>query len=1735
MRGENVQKCLTLCEMGNGLLCRIYFMKAKLVSEKRSLYMGPEYLHKFRVLLTKNFPKVPSMKKLEQIPGAEAFASNAGNNCRVLSSFRDLVYDMIDFAVNSYAVLHDMASSSILKTQFERNREVILVYMDLLKIYIRVMTFFSTLKEGKTLFAMYSASVYYLEHSESRGRMSLGGHVQEKKYSENASILFSHMEDTQRHFIDAFNQDLLSTLKPILMNMRISLWAGEDISALVCRNAFDPCMQVGAASTPDVGPEGDNSGQAVIDPDQVDTRVTATALSAESVMDLYDELCHLQSYKESVVFACIACPSLLHDPDILDLLRHVIEHMLVLPVFRDFNLGVHTTLEKLATTFPDATLDPTVIVPRGLKLKTMLKNIAKRAVMTASSYHTKRRVHLISLLSRILSLIEQSPGLVAPKFPLISAVASLAKDEILCYYRHLGGKVPVRRDCKKHYRPEQFASYDIGSLIGNLCLVTEKVRMLEKIIINYYSEYLSGAHLKALVPLLEVTSSQIDMRLHGGVSEYMKSPESQVHMQYLHRGMNHLVDDLVHATTVFSERPDFKTMHKRASVVTAEAEESKKNDRGDKSGSELDGAEGGESTGLDMNTYRLHHVDRRMLADLKRLKDDPFYTPAAHTRKEADSDTTVESLVRALPLVTGDVHKLESFRRNWLAMLDHMNQAMEIMSLDHSHVQAEHQRAKEYRDKGASLKEEDASTAIHSESTVLDRRKETIVCLLSCGELIKLMRVIYRQSRYVDSLPSLLEHHFEPVDAWWFQDSLEDTYHDCLEAESEDGVEAGYAVSILWLNSLAVRSLHHDCPQEADLLAASVLKVTEGMVEDFFGYFCDHFTLLTHRIESMNQQVAPIESAHRLHRILLERKNLENMTGDISAPEPYPGFESHPAEREVIQGLEKARNCVIRLLKSANDFGKNLVIHDRKYHLPAGVVRHLSNITEADLISAFFSGNAEENLNPIVESRRLHLSAVQALKLVCRHIDLGGSGAEGISEDKRVGAGVGPRAGGGEGDSSSSQSAPSAFGLGFWYRSLLYRHATDTSLPSVGQVLPTNYKQNGNTLAWKYAAWFGGLVSQIASGSSGIMYMPQLDAFGTITRFTKKVTSKDGDGSEEDEAVEEEEEKEAIKSYVTQKELQAMCLLIGPSGVRIIDSQLTRICAYLINTDIKGFMEDNEEALTILSGHHAEPGVLDEVVLSIGGTHTFIDSLVTLGFALKLREALYQAQSAVIRTFSPSVSRGLDAVAKSVDPVGGTRGASIAAAGVCKVGSANSRSHSTVAAPAPISQSMQHVNSNEKDATAPTPAPATGGSSSPGAIDLSFITALEHACFDPYPVFEAYAVNQGDATDAAVSSASYVDPWALLPAALASAYLSDLWEHTHYHASHAAFSHNEHTIAHAVNALLLAAFGREGYAQYLLLRKREKQYQLSQQRAAGTHAEARLFSSAGAVASAVAAAGGPSAGSLSSGAPATTGSGARGINGIEGGPGDRMSVRMSSASVKSGPAATTKPAANETVPLSVTSNTDRSLVRDHLAGVAEHYVSMSSSILLFLQSRGKITAQRMVAGALEKLGGVPASGGNSEGLGDNNPGVVASGADPSNNRSEDDGAQIYSFLHTRVNYPDVESGGEENNDDDNGDITPAPVHSAKLTPKPVAPTATATATDTQEDSDITHDFTMRPIAAMATTLEDFVLLCPVISRATLEQYYPYSLLHSSLTDLALGKTTELDERKKFAADPAKTY
>ena len=133
---------------------------------------------------------------------------------------------------------------------------------------------------------------------------------------------------------------------------------------------------------------------------------------------------------------------------------------------------IHVVLERLTLSFPDKTLDPLIVLPKGYKLKTTLKHIARHATRTAPII-TQRRVYLVSVLQ------ESQPSRAVPgpgrtQASPITAVASLSREEILWYYRHLG-KVKVRKDCKKFHNPGLYITYDIAELVGELCRVTASV------------------------------------------------------------------------------------------------------------------------------------------------------------------------------------------------------------------------------------------------------------------------------------------------------------------------------------------------------------------------------------------------------------------------------------------------------------------------------------------------------------------------------------------------------------------------------------------------------------------------------------------------------------------------------------------------------------------------------------------------------------------------------------------------------------------------------------------------------------------------------------------------------------------------------------------------------------------------------------------------------------------------------------------------------------------------------------------------------------------------------------------------------------------------------------------------------------------------------------------------------------------------------------------------------------
>jgi hypothetical protein len=120
-------KAASLIDMGQGLLTRIYLLKSKLSNPaKRELYLGGNALKAVRSALVTKFPAMPSINKLttDRIPGGSRFVSNASNTCRILSTFRDLIYDIVDFALTTSKLIVDMPAHHMVTIDFENNRDM---------------------------------------------------------------------------------------------------------------------------------------------------------------------------------------------------------------------------------------------------------------------------------------------------------------------------------------------------------------------------------------------------------------------------------------------------------------------------------------------------------------------------------------------------------------------------------------------------------------------------------------------------------------------------------------------------------------------------------------------------------------------------------------------------------------------------------------------------------------------------------------------------------------------------------------------------------------------------------------------------------------------------------------------------------------------------------------------------------------------------------------------------------------------------------------------------------------------------------------------------------------------------------------------------------------------------------------------------------------------------------------------------------------------------------------------------------------------------------------------------------------------------------------------------------------------------------------------------------------------------------------------------------------------------
>lgn len=215
---------------------------------------------------------------------------------------------------------------------------------------------------------------------------------------------------------------------------------------------------------------------------------------------------------------------------------------------------------------------------------------------------------------------------------------------------------------------------------------------------------------------------------------------------------------------------------------------------------------------------------------------------------------------------------------------------------------------------------------------------------------------------------------------------------------------------------------------------------------------------------------------------------------------------------------------------------------------------------------------------------------------------------------------------------------------------LLFRECSDVLLPPPGAVLSPLVPPSSDTLIWRIALWFSGLAEQAVS-SAGVVCVPALRAFGHLVARQPHSEGHgyggvDDGGGEGDSAT---GAGRGFELFLTSDELRALCVLCGPQGARVIESQLLRCVCYRLKTGVLPFLFENRaELLSLASAPHESVAA----VLRLTGLDELHGHLITIGFALALRLALLQALGEAVGQQAPTLATVLAAAAGTVHLTG---------------------------------------------------------------------------------------------------------------------------------------------------------------------------------------------------------------------------------------------------------------------------------------------------------------------------------------------------------------------------------------------------------------------------------------------------------------------------------------------------
>jgi hypothetical protein len=492
-----------------------------------------------KLICEQEYPSIPT--KLHDVDGGALFIEQREEVIAGLEESINLFMDIVDFLQKSKALLLSIPYI-ITSWSLETNRNISMLYFDLLGNYIKVLKLFAVVEDRKALVAVYVTAIrvgdaYVREGDklipnavkqvadEQRQKEAnfLSVFTRNKKsekltksskevrinddaaeaveevipmdgreywsYSTRILQLMTISENLPSHFIHNFAPiSSLNRMKPMLLQFLPSLLFVDNVERLRAwgtLNTLNSINEMGNPSIMQKMPLAEST-------DDTFSSDKVTKLSA------HYEILYSDKYCEYIVYGFLVCPHLMCDKETYALYRLVCSRRLFIRLFRELNINIHLEFSHYETEYLSATekmptkLDNYVDIPRKINVAKAVKDVAKNATKKCGHLQRHRRSYIHSELRVMLGIITTMPTLLGPLASQLIAIAGFAKMELLDFLRHSATiESDIRKDCQKYYDENQYKCNDLVSLLYDLqCAIDLVIKYSTSVIKPYYVEFL---------------------------------------------------------------------------------------------------------------------------------------------------------------------------------------------------------------------------------------------------------------------------------------------------------------------------------------------------------------------------------------------------------------------------------------------------------------------------------------------------------------------------------------------------------------------------------------------------------------------------------------------------------------------------------------------------------------------------------------------------------------------------------------------------------------------------------------------------------------------------------------------------------------------------------------------------------------------------------------------------------------------------------------------------------------------------------------------------------------------------------------------------------------------------------------------------------------------------------------------------------------------------------------------